>query len=221
MEHILTTVGSLAVFVAGLGVRFGLVLLVIVAVAIPIFAVVTGIRGLGLLRRRALGVSRVDGLFWRRDLLAQRLLYGVRAVQLPRLGAEIHEGEVATVIACGPKEASIASPVDGVVTAVNEEVGRDPSLIRRDPYVKGWLFKVAPANSRFTRLPTGDSARTWLKEEAARLARFLERDLGVATADGGEFRAPPSALLGDEGWEALTRAFLGAGATASDNPSSG
>lgn len=230
MEHIAAVLGSIAVFVGGLLVRVGMLLVFLAVVAIPVFLVLMAGRGFGILRRRALGVAHVDGLLWRRDLhyapghtwvrrkgtgllvglddLAQRLLHGICAVELPCPGAEVREGKVATVVTCGRKHASIASPVDGVVTEVNEALGRDPTLIRRDPYVRGWLFKVAPANAHYTSLPRGTTARSWLMGEAHRLRRLLESGLGVATADGGEFRYPPSALLGEKGWEALTRAFF-------------
>lgn len=230
MEHIIAIVGTIAVFLGGLLVRLAMLMGFVAAVAIPVFLVLMAARAYRALRRKAVGVARVDGLFWRRDLhyapghtwvrrkgaglmvglddLAQRLLHGIRAVQLPRPGAEVHAGEVATVITCGLKTAAIASPVDGVVTEVNEALGRDPALVRRDPYIRGWLFKVAPANAHYAGLPKGKLARTWLKGEAERLTQLLESGLGVATADGGEFRSPPAALLGEEGWEALTRAFF-------------
>ena len=234
MEYLLATLTSLGVFLLGLLARFALLLLVLAVLAIPVFLVLVGIRGYGVLRQRALGLTRVDGLFWRPGLyyapghtwvklegaralrvglddLAQRLLSGVRAVELPRSGAEVQEGAVAAVITCGNKRAAIASPVDGTVTAANEVVGRDPSVIQRDPYARGWLFAVAPANSRYTRFCRGEPARSWLREEGARLAQFLERNLGLAAADGGEFLFPAPSLLSDEQWEALTRAFLKTG----------
>src|SRR3972149_3307470 len=56
--------------------------------------------------------------------------------------------------------------------------------------------------------PRGGATRQWLREEGARLAQFLEHNLGVAAADGGEFLFPAPSLLSDEQWAALTRAFL-------------
>jgi hypothetical protein len=54
----------------------------------------------------------------------------------------------------------------------------------------------------------GEAARRWVERESVRLTRFLEHDLGLAAADGGEIVAPPPALLTGEQWTALTMAFL-------------
>ncbi len=234
MGHLVEVLAGLGVFVAGLLARFALLLLVLAILAVPAFLVLLAIRGYGLARGRAIGLTRVDGLYWRPDLyyasghtwikrhwagtlrvgvddLAQRLLSGARIIGLPRPGTEVRAGEVATVVTCGDKRAMIASPVNGIVTAVNQAVARDPSVIRRDPYGRGWLFAVAPADLPFMSLLYGERARGWLREEGARLAQFLETELGVAAADGGEFLFPAPSFLSDTQWEALTGAFLKAG----------
>lgn len=231
MEVLLTGLEWFAVFVVGLLARFALLLVVVAILAIPPALVLMAIGGYGLARRSALGVSRVDGLDWRRDLyyspghtwvkrdrglglkvglddLARRLLPGARRVELPSVGTVLQEGDVATVIACGDKQVRIASPVEGTVTAVNRAVASNTSLIHRDPYARGWLFSVAPASDRSPALLRGEPARSWLKAESTRLSRFLETELGVAAADGGEFVSPAPPLLSQAQWEALTRAFL-------------
>jgi hypothetical protein len=48
----------------------------------------------------------------------------------------------------------------------------------------------------------------WLKEETGRLSLFLHSELGVTIADGGELVSKPPAMLSEEQWEALTRAFF-------------
>jgi hypothetical protein len=131
MGHLVEVLAGLGVFVAGLLVRFALLLLVLAVLAIPVFLILLAIRGYGLARGRAIGLTRVDGLYWRPDFY-MRLLYGERA-------------------------------------------------------------------------------RSWLREEGARLAQFLETELGVAAADGGEFLFPAPSFLSDAQWEALTGAFLKAG----------
>jgi glycine cleavage system H lipoate-binding protein len=234
MEALAALVMSFGVFVAGLIARFALVLLALaMLLTIPGVVILAGVWVYEALRRTVIGVTCVDGLLWRRDLyytpghtwvsragatlrvglddLAQRVLFDTQTVELPRPGAQVHEGEVATLVTCGNKRAQIVSPVDGVVTAVNEAVSRDPSVIHRDPYARGWLFAVAPVNSRYARLLRGDMARKWFGSEGSRLAQFLEHNLGVAAADGGEFLFPAPSLLSDQQWAALTEAFLGPG----------
>ena len=200
MEALMATLASFGVFVVGMLARFALLPLALLLLAVPILVVVMGVRGVGMLWQRAIGLVGVDGLWWKPgfyytpghtwinrqgaalqvglDDLAQRVLVGAQAIVLPRPGEEVREGEVATLVACGNKHAEIASPVDGVVTAVNEAVCRDPSVMHRDPYVRGWLYAVTPNNSRYTRLPRGGATR----QQKAK--RYLElRRQGVSQED--------------------------------------
>ncbi len=231
MNALLSSLESIGVLVVGLVARFGLLLLVLALLAIIFFAGLSLVRGAGFLRRRVLGLSTVEGLTWKRGLyyapghtwvqwksgnlvrvglddLAQRLLPGVSSLRLPQPGTVLGEGETASDIACGDKHAAIPSPVAGKVVAINAAVARDPSLVHRDPYARGWLFAVEAANSRYSRLEYGLSARGWFAREAQQLSRFLEAELGVAAADGGELVAPGASLLRQEQWEALTARFL-------------
>jgi hypothetical protein len=91
---------------------------------------------------------------------------------------------------------------------VNGSARRDPSLVKKDPYGRGWLFLVAPANDAWTKLPGGLMGEAWLETERRRLARFIDEELGLAAADGGELVAPAPALLGEDGWRRLVAAFL-------------
>jgi glycine cleavage system H protein len=91
---------------------------------------------------------------------------------------------------------------------VNEALKANPSLIHRDPYTRGWLYEVAPHNTRYTELLRGEPARRWLREERARLTEFLEAQMGVAAADGGDLVVPAPSVLTDEQWTALRSTFL-------------
>jgi glycine cleavage system H protein len=231
MDAVLTTLQLIVVFAVGLVARFALLLAVIGALLVPVALALGAAHGYRTVRRWALGLTGASEVRWMRnafyapghtwaeavttdrvrvglDDLAQKLLTGPRTVSLPGLGATVQAGETAGVIRCGDKDAEICSPVSGKVTAVNGAVIGDPSLINREPYGRGWLFTVAPNDFAFERFTHGRSARTWLSKESARLAAFLERDLGVAAADGGEPVAPAPTLLSAEQWSALTRNFL-------------
>ncbi len=240
MNALLSLLESIGVLVVGLVARFGLLLIVLAVLAIVFFAGLSLVRGAGFLRRRLLGLSPVEGMTWKRGLyyapghtwvqwksgnlvrvglddLAQRLLPGVSSVRLPQPGVVLGEGDVASDIACGDKHAAIPSPVAGRVVAVNTAVARDPSLVHRDPYARGWLYSIEAANTRYARLEYGISARGWFAREAQQLARFLDTELGVAAADGGELIAPGASLLRQEQWEALTARFLRSPASAPTN----
>ncbi|HSN89708.1 MAG TPA: glycine cleavage system protein H, partial [Anaeromyxobacteraceae bacterium] len=177
-----------------------------------------GYRTAGGLRYRA-GLSYAPGHTWLRadgsrlriglDDLAQRLFPWTVAVELPARGQKVREGEPVARISAGGQEARVAAPVSGTIVAVNAAVARDPALVKSDGYGKGWLFAVEPDDRGWSKLPSGEAARGWLRGEGYRLTRFYEQQLGYAAADGGALLGPPSSLLGPEQWKALVRAFLG------------
>ena len=230
MEAILGILETVGIFVAGLVARVGLVLAVIAVLLLPIVAWGGLKRGVEWVRRRARGLQQAGGLVfdpalhyapghtWLRgegrrvrvgiDDLAQRILPWAVAVQLPQPGARVRAGATAAVISCGDREARIASPVDGTVVAVNGAVARDPSLVKREAYQRGWLFAVEPEGSSWAQLPTGETARAWLSLEESRLARRLELQLGIAAADGGDWVAPPHTFLTRDEWQSVARSFL-------------
>ena len=40
----------------------------------------------------------------------------------------------------------IMCPMSGRVLEVNEEVRTNPALIEKDPYFKGWLYRILPSD---------------------------------------------------------------------------
>jgi glycine cleavage system H lipoate-binding protein len=233
MQTLLAVVESIGIFIAGMAVRLGLLLLVLGALTLLFLAGLAVFRLFEAAKRRAQGVSRVDGVLfqdnvhyapghtWVRpvgsgrvrvgmDDLAERLLAGLSHVTLPRPGTVFREGEPAFEVACGRKKASIVAPVDGKVVAVNQAAAREPGMVRRDPYHRGWLLEIEVPTARYKSLPAGEAARAWLDSETRRLTGFLEHELGIAAADGGELVAPGPGLLTDEQWRNLTAHFLSA-----------
>ncbi len=142
------------------------------------------------------------------DDLAQRLLPSVTAVELPPPGAAVARGETIATLHGGGRSIRIPSPVAARIAGVNAAVLRDPGLVKRDGYGRGWLVAVAPADPSFADLPRGDEAEAWLRRESARWRRFVEERLGFASADGGELIAPAPWLVGEKAWSELTEAFL-------------
>jgi hypothetical protein len=117
-------------------------------------------------------------------------------------------GETIVALHGGGRVVRIPSPIEGAVAGVNAAVLRDPALVKRDGYCRGWLVAIAPADPSFADLPRGEQAESWLRRESARWARFVEERLGFEAADGGELLSPAPWLVGEEGWKELTAAFL-------------
>jgi glycine cleavage system H protein len=222
---------SVGVFVAGVAARFGIVIVMVLVVALPAFLLAVVAHWVAARRDKALGLHPVRGILVRQgaryapghtwlaerrsgsleiglDDLAQRILPSVTAVELPRSGAAVRRGDVLATLHGGGRAVEIVAPVTGTVVGVNASVVRDPGLVKRDGYGKGWLVAVAPKGEDWTKLPAGKDAERWIGDESARFGRFLEERLGMAAADGGELVAPAPWLIGEDGWRALAAAFL-------------
>jgi glycine cleavage system H protein len=224
---ILTTIG---VFVAGLAARLGIVLGIALLILAPVLLALgagrifrsvkmwmEGYRSAGQLRFRG-GLAYAPGHTWMKpegkslqvglDDLAQRILPWTVAVDMPREGQVVKQGEPVATLSCGERQVQVAAPTSGRIVAVNAEVMREPTLAKSENYGSGWLFAIEPANQEWKSLPFGETAREWLRAEGHRLERFYEDQLGMAAADGGELIGSPDTLLNDEQWKSLTRTFL-------------
>jgi glycine cleavage system H protein len=231
MTTIYGAIELVAVFLAGLAARAGIVLALVILLAVPVLLIAAMMRGADELKKRSLGLREVAGLIFRPDAwyaaghtwmtrlaggslrvgldaLALRLMPTVNAVDLKPAGTRVTRGSPIATIHAGARSLAIRSPVDGVVVAVNAAALRDPSLVKHDGYGRGWLVTVAPSDMEFARLPSGKAAEQFLRDEAARWNHFVEGRLGYAAADGGELTAPAPWLLGDEGWRDLAYAFV-------------
>ena len=72
---------------------------------------------------------------------AQDALGDVVFVDLPEVGRQLKQGEVAGVVESVKAAADLYSPVSGEVVEVNEALRADPSLANTDPLGNGWFFK--------------------------------------------------------------------------------
>ncbi|MEI6226278.1 MAG: glycine cleavage system protein H [Deltaproteobacteria bacterium] len=230
MTALIDTLTTIGVFVAGLAARLGIVLGIALVILAPVMLALgagrvfrsvkmwmEGYRSAGQLRFRG-GLAYAPGHTWVKaegkslkvglDDLAQRILPWTVAVDMPREGQMVKEGEPVATLSCGERQVQVAAPTTGRIVAVNPEVMREPTLAKSENYGSGWLFAIEPANQEWKSLPFGETAREWLRAEGHRLERFYEDQLGMAAADGGELIAAPDTLLNDEQWKDLTRNFL-------------
>jgi len=227
----MTALAGIGVFISGFAARVGVIVAMLAVIALPAIAFALVVRFLQLRRERRLGLRSVAGVQFRPgvayapghtwlaprrggalelgvDDLAQRLLPSVTAVEVPRAGTRLERGDVVATLSGGGREIQIRTPVPGVVAGVNASVVRDPALVKKDGYGRGWLVVITPSDASWSALPQGPVAEGWLKREAARWSRFLEDQLGFAAADGGELLAPAPWLMGEDGWKKLSQSFL-------------
>ena len=231
LESTIALIQTALILVAGLAIRALIAVAVIGAVVLPMAVVLLAWNGVQRLRERASGVGHVGHLRWRRgnyyspnhlwirpraagsvriglDDVAQRVLPEIAAITLPAAGTVLRKDDLIGLVRCFNGIVPLRSPLAGVVAAANEAVARTPSLLHADPYRRAWLVEVRVHDSAYESLPSGRCARAWLAREDERLTEFLEHQLGIAAADGGELMVPPHRLLAPAQWEALMCGFL-------------
>jgi len=77
---------------------------------------------------------------------AQKKLRDIVGIDLPNVGREVNMGEQVAVVESVKAAADIYSPLSGIITEVNEELTTSPELLNKDPYDKGWIFKLKIKN---------------------------------------------------------------------------
>jgi len=87
----------------------------------------------------------------------------------------------------------LLSPVEGVVTAINHDALRDPSLVTNDPYANGWIAIVKSPDLKVNQknLIQGSMVAPWMQNNLTRLNAMLSPSPALAQ-DGGH---PISGLL--------------------------
>jgi glycine cleavage system H protein len=231
METLTNLLTDTGVFLGGLVVRLLLFVTLFTLFSLPIVAALYAWRGWRMARERLAGAVDVGGIAWRPayayapshtwldrthgrsvrvglDGLGSKILAGANALVLPPPGTRLHAGEAMAEIRCGGLRAAVPAPLESVVLQANAAVARDPSLLQAEPYGKGWLLRLRPVEAFPEGLKRGDDAKEWLNQEHIRFARLLEQSVGIAAADGGEFRHPPAEVLAPEDWQRIVKSFL-------------
>jgi glycine cleavage system H protein len=79
---------------------------------------------------------------------AQSELSDIVMVEPPKIGRKVKSGEAVGTIEAVKAVSDLYAALSGEVVAVNEAVVKDPSLINKDPYNQGWLYKVKVENAK-------------------------------------------------------------------------
>jgi glycine cleavage system H protein len=73
---------------------------------------------------------------------AQSELSDIVMVEPPAVGKKVKAGEAVGTIEAVKAVTDIFAGVSGEVIEVNDKVVSDPSIINKDPYGEGWMYKV-------------------------------------------------------------------------------
>lgn len=144
------------------------------------------------------------------DDFAQKLVGQPGALDLPRPGTALRQGEPAWHVVTDSGSVAMLSPVDGEVVAINPELEGRPELVCEAPYDDGWLLKVRVSDPGTLRrnLLTGGLARAWMEETNERVRTMSTRRLGLLLPDGGVPVHGFARALGGEDWVEVAEEFL-------------
>ena len=144
------------------------------------------------------------------DEFAAALAGKIDSIELPKPGQWIRQGQKAIVLTRGGQKTAMVSPTEGEVMEVNTEVLRNPALLRKDPYGKGWLVSVhVPDEENTTRnLIPKMLVREWMREAVERLYARQPALAGAVAADGGRPADDLLAALPGANWEQVTAEYF-------------
>jgi len=145
------------------------------------------------------------------DEFAAALAGDISKIELPKPGQWIRQGQKAFTLHRNGETAEMVSPIEGEVIEVNQEVVKNPSLLRNDPYGRGWLMTVnVPDEESTTRnLIPKSLVRNWMCDAVERLYALQPATTAYATAaDGGEPAADLLAGMPEVEWRQVTKQFF-------------
>ena len=99
---------------------------------------------------------------------AQKSLREIVYAELPNSGGEVKQGEPYGTVESVKAVSDLIAAVSGTIDEVNDEVQSKPELLNEDPYQKGWLLVVKPANlqAELANLMDFNAAVEWHKNQA-------------------------------------------------------
>jgi glycine cleavage system H protein len=98
---------------------------------------------------------------------AQKQLREIVYAELPEAGTEVKQNEPYGTLESVKAVSDLVAAVSGTVEEVNAEVQSKPEILNEDPYVKGWLVVLKPANlqAELANLMDFDKAVEWHKNQ--------------------------------------------------------
>src|SRR6476659_2264584 len=78
---------------------------------------------------------------------AQSALGDLVFVEVPKAGRKLAAGEACAVVESVKAASDVYAPISGEVVDANGTLANTPETLNQDPYGKGWMFKLKPANA--------------------------------------------------------------------------
>lgn len=144
------------------------------------------------------------------DAFAAAFAGTVDRIELPKPGQWVRQGQKVVSFFRNGEKIEMVSPVEGEVVEINTALLTNPTLLREEPYGKGWLMNVfsPDEDSPARNLLPASLVPVWMREAADRLFALQPQLAGVTAADGGQPVTDPAATLDAETWKRAAREFF-------------
>lgn len=144
------------------------------------------------------------------DEFAAALVGKIEKMELPKPGTWIRQGQKVLSFYRKGEKTEMVSPTEGEVMEINSEALNNPSLVRQDPYGKGWLLAVNVPDEENTarNLVPKVLVHQWMREAVERLYSRQPALAGAVAADGGRPAEDLLAALPDHNWKEVTEDFF-------------
>ncbi len=144
------------------------------------------------------------------DEFAAALIGRAEKIEIPKPGQWVRQGQKVWSFHREGEKTEMVSPTEGEVVEVNPDVLQDPSLLRKDPYGKGWLatLHVPDEENTIRNMVPKPLVRNWMRESVARLYSIQPRLAGAVAADGGRPADDLLAGLPGADWKKTTADFF-------------
>lgn len=97
---------------------------------------------------------------------AQKLAGDISYVEMPFEGDEVKQGQEVGTVETGKWVGKLYAPVSGKIISTNEKLLDDPTIINRDCYGEGWIFKIEMKDlNELKNLDQGEKAAEWLRTQ--------------------------------------------------------
>lgn len=145
------------------------------------------------------------------DSFVKRAIGKVDALELPKVGQKVRQGEKLLAVRQGNRAAEFVAPIDGVVSAVKEMPVDVSDLKSAD-----WICRVKPNNlaANLKVLRIAEDAVKWMYEELFRLQELVVMQIprlqtvGVTMQDGALTLDNLLETLDDDAWNQFQARFL-------------
>jgi glycine cleavage system H protein len=144
------------------------------------------------------------------DKFTSSVFGSIEKMELPKKGDTIYQGGKAWRMKRGRRELIQVSPLTGRVVDINEEVIKNPNILKEKNPEKNWILKVAPTRlaREIRNLLTQEMLPLWNQMTKEHLVADLVPAEYPVLQEGGEIKPDLGDELTSEQWQRVAKEFF-------------